>query len=231
MYDVFNNPKDYYLGLPVIMPLDRLDLRYLARIHELLNVCLAEHPRWTVIRVDLHSPAGCSVPQRAVTRFIESLKAQLEYAWQAKGEAGKRGYPPLLRYVWVREQANSPQPHYHLALLLNRDAYYSVGDYGRLSALDLNYDVMLAGRIHKAWGIALGLDWKQARAGVHFPRHPSSALIRTGLDFERQFQGVFFRLSYFAKLETKLQGDGLRNFGMSQIGVIQGVPGSPIPWV
>jgi len=206
-----------WFGLPIQMELDQLHLHYLNRIHALLMECLTVHPRWTVIRIDLRSPCGCIIPESAITRFIESMKAQLEHARQMKQAAGKRGYAPMLRYVWVREWDKADQPHYHLALLLNHDAYFSVGHYGRLNEPDRNYDEMLAGRIYKAWSVALDIDWRQAQAGVYFPACPVSALMRRGPRSNKQLFGVFYRLSYFAKLQTKRYGEGGRNFGMSQL--------------
>lgn len=74
----------------------------------------------------------------------------------------------MLRYAWVREWNVAGSPHYHLALLLNHDAYFSVGDYSKLQSGDCSYDQMLAGRIYKAWGVALGVDWAIAMKGVLF---------------------------------------------------------------
>jgi len=210
-----------WLGLPIQMEHDQLHLHYLDRIRHLLMWCLAEHPRWTVIRVDLHSPKGCNIPENAITRFIESIKAQLKHAQRVKQSAGKRAYDPMVRYVWVREWNKADQPHFHLAILLNHDAYFSLGNYGRLGDGDRDYDEMLSGRICKAWGVALSIDWRQAQTGVHFPECSASALMRRGPRSSLQLYGVFYRLSYFAKLQTKRYGDGGRNFGMSQLRCIQ----------
>jgi hypothetical protein len=210
-----------WCGLPIQRAQDQHHQSYLKRIHALLMDCLDVHPRWMVVRIDLHGPSGHSIPAGAVTRFVESVKAQLEHVRQTKRSAGKRGYDPMLRYVWVREWNEADQPHYHIALLLNRDAYFSLGNYGRLNEPDQDYDAMLAGRICKAWGVALGVDWRQAKAGVHFPEHPVSALACHSPRSKQQLYGVFYRLSYFAKLQTKQYGEGDRNFGMSQLRCIQ----------
>lgn len=217
---MFKYPEDRivkWLGLPIWMDVDQLQLSYLKRIYDLLETCLAEHPRWTVVRIDLRSPDGITVLKGAITRFFASVKAQLEHARQANVAVGKRAYVPMLHYVWVREWNRADQPHYHVALLLNHDAYFSLGNYGRLNEPERDYDEMLAGRIYKAWGVALSIDWRQAQAGVHFPERPVSALMRNGPLFYRQINSVFYRLSYFAKLQTKRYGNGERNFGMSQL--------------
>ncbi|HEP9918013.1 TPA: inovirus-type Gp2 protein [Pseudomonas aeruginosa] len=72
-----------------LLPHERLE-DYLKNIYLLLFYSLMAHPRWTVIRLDLHVPAGCVLPQRAITDFIESLKSQLEHARSIKAAAGKR---------------------------------------------------------------------------------------------------------------------------------------------
>ncbi|OWJ89460.1 hypothetical protein B6S59_30705 [Pseudomonas sp. A46] len=207
--------------LPVqLLPHERHSV-YLNNIHSLLLDSLMAHPRWIVIRVDLHVPAGCFLPIRAITDFIESLKSQLAHAQSIKAAAGKRPYAPTLRYVWVREWNGASYPHYHLALLLNRDAYFSLGDYSKLQSADCNYDQMLAGRIFKAWGVALCLGWTVAMKGVLFAPQPVSPLLVRHKDFEKQFRAVFYRLSYFAKKRSKVYGDGQRNFGMSQLSRLQ----------
>lgn len=190
---------------------------YLEHIHALLMDCLKSHPRWSVFRIDLRVPDGESLSVRSMTNFIESMKSQLAHAQAVKQAAGKRGYDPKLRYVWVREWDSADYPHYHVALLLNHDAYFTLGDYSKLHSDDCSYETMLAGRICKAWGVALGVDWRVARRGVYFPERPVSPLLLRHANYLQQFRGVFYRLSYFAKLDTKPDGDSQRNFGMSQL--------------
>jgi len=204
-------------GFPVQLKPSDLNSDYLKNICLLLLDGLLMHSRWTVIRIDLKAPRGFILPQGAITGFIESLKSQLEHAQSIKPTLGVRAYDPMLRYVWVREWSDASQPHYHLALMLNRDAYFTLGDYSKLHSAGCNYDEMLAGRIYKAWGVALGLDWFVARSGVHFPQRPVSPLKIQHQLFDQQYQAVFYRLSYFAKKRTKVYGDGQRNFGMSQL--------------
>ncbi|RCM97841.1 hypothetical protein PA17_01703 [Pseudomonas aeruginosa] len=217
---MFNSPppgSPEWCGLPVqLLPCQRNPI-YLHRIHSLLMGCLRLHPRWSVFRIDLRVPNGQGLSVRSMTNFIESLKSQLAHAQAVKQTAGKRGYDPMLRYVWVREWDSADNPHYHVALLLNRDAYFTLGDYSKLHSDDCSYETMLAGRICKAWGVALGVDWRVARRGVYFPERPVSPLLERHEDYQQQIRGVFYRLSYFAKLDTKPSGDGQRNFGMSQL--------------
>lgn len=221
---MFIQPPQYsptWRGMPVqLLPHARHQI-YLQRIHALLMDCLTSHPRWSVFRIDLRVPEGESLPTRAMTNFIESMKSQLAHAQAVKRAAGKRGYDPMLRYLWVREWEDAAFPHYHVALLLNHDAYFSLGDYSQLQSDACSYEAMLAGRICKAWGVALGVDWRVAGRGVYFPERPVSPLLLRHVDYQQQLCGVFYRLSYFAKLDTKPHGYGRRNFGTSQLQCIQ----------
>ncbi|WP_430318233.1 inovirus Gp2 family protein [Pseudomonas nitroreducens] len=210
-----NSPK--WCGLPIQISPRKCQPIYLQRIHSLLMNCLALHPRWSVFRFDLKVPQGQAFLPGAITDFMESLKSQLECAQIARFAAGKRDCDPMFHYVWVREWESADYPHYHVALLLNRDAYFTLGDYSKLHSDDCTYEAMLAGRICKAWGVALGLDWRTAVRGVHFPERPVSPLQIRNMEFQRQLIAVFYRLSYFAKRRTKVYGDGQRNFGMSQL--------------
>lgn len=204
-------------GFPVQSFPHGLKQEYLKNIYLLLLDSLMMHSRWTVIRVDLRVPKGYKLRRGAITQFIESVKHQLEHANKVKSAARKRTYDPMLRFAWVREWSDADNPHYHVVLMLNRDAYFTLGDYSKLQLADSNYDEMLAGRIYKAWGVALGLDWTIARPGVHLPKCPVSPLKVGDKNFQQQLLSVFYRLSYFAKYQTKLYGDGQRNFGMSQL--------------
>ncbi|PYC20243.1 hypothetical protein DMO17_18775 [Aquipseudomonas alcaligenes] len=216
-------------GLPVQFSQGDLNETYLHRIHNLLEASLAIHARWSVIRVDLRAPQGQDLPAGAITDFIESLKAQLEHEAKKKRRSGKRAYQPMLHYLWVREQAMAEHPHYHVALLINRDAHFTTGNYGLLHQEGADYSQSLAGRICKAWGSALGIEWQQALPGVHFPQTPVSELQLQGTDFGEQYLRVFYRLSYFAKHQSKVSGAAHRNLGMSQLTHLQARRVWPIP--
>lgn len=204
-------------GFPVQFDVGEMDLVCAERILALLFGALKEHPRWSVIRFDLHVPKSGCLHQDSISSFIESVKNQLLAASAASRAKGRRGHDPMLRYVWVRESGALGNVHYHVAFLLNRDAYYGIGDYTKLHGDAAIYPDMLAGRICKAWGVALGMGWKEAMKGVHFPVRPVMKLQRDSDRAMDQFSAIFYRLSYFAKYRTKVFGRGWRNFGMSQL--------------
>lgn len=204
-------------GFPVQFKLHEMNLIYVQKIYGLIFGALREHSRWSVIRFDLHVPRGGCLCSGSISKFIDSVKSQLLAESLASRAKGGRGHDPMLRYVWVRETGASGSIHYHVAFLLNRDAYYGVGNYAKLHSEDANYSDLIAGRICKAWAAALGLHWREAMRGVHFPERPVMSLLRDSEMITDQISAVFYRLSYFAKFRTKKYGDGWRNFGMSQL--------------
>ncbi len=111
----------------------QLSQEYLSKIQSVLNKSLQQHPRTFLVRFDLHLPKILACPDfpsdfntEAITRFIESLKSQLRAQQERSLRAGKRVHPNTLRYIWAKEQHDSAVPHYHVALLFNNDAYYTL---------------------------------------------------------------------------------------------------------
>ncbi len=202
-----------------------LNEHYLSRIEETLRNALAIHPRLTVIRIDLRIPDNGSFSENAlerdtpsffantgpnlIKRFIASLKAQIEAEQYNKTKLGMRVHPCQMQHVWVREHSNNHKSHYHMALMLNKDRYYSLGNY--------QYQGSLASMIIKAWASALGLSTEVTNTLVHFPENPTYHLNHNAPheNFMSQLYPVLTRLSYFAKEETKFYGTGQRSFGCS----------------
>lgn len=208
-------------GLPVQSRQGFLIEEYLIRIHQVLDHALAEHRRTCVFRVDLKFPAVNYSPDTLViTRFIDSLKAQIRSDTNRKQRDGSRVYPCTLRYVWVREQDTSSHWHYHVAIFLNKDRFNSWGrfrpseqytDRGEVADASLN----MADRMRKAWASALGISVASSIGLVHFA--PSPYYINMGTsDYADRYDELFHWLSYFAKAHTKHYGVRNRNFGCSQ---------------
>lgn len=202
-----------------------LDPHYLQRIEETLREALAIHPRLTVIRVDLQLPDNgtysenllehdspaffANTEQNLIARFIASLKAQIKADEYAKLKKGTRAHPCELHYVWAREYSHNHRQHYHVALMLNKDRYFSLGHY--------NYQGSLAWKIKKAWSSALGLNVQNMHTAARFPDNPVYS-VNANAPFEvfwGQLCPVLKRLSYLAKEKTKVYGTGQRNFGGS----------------
>lgn len=199
-----------------VVPNYQLSHEYLGKIESVLNKSLQQHSRTFVVRLDLHLPLVMTCPDypsgfstEAITRFIESLKSQLRAQQERSHRAGKRVHPCTLRYIWAKEQHESAMPHYHVALLFNKDAYYTLGDYKTIKD-------NLAGRIYTAWARALDIEPEKAIDLVHFPElTPTYHLDANADDFWQDCNNTFMRLSYLAKFNTKVYGNRTKNFSCS----------------
>lgn len=194
---------------------------YLQRVAEVLSHALQDHPQTTVIRVDLHLPedgdVGDSIindadlSQGLMSRFIDSLKAQIVAYRHQKAREGKRCHRTSVRYVWVLEQPElDGKKHYHLALLVNTDTFNALGSYDEQGK-------GLASLIQNAWLSAMKKrDWSEYLTLVHFPDNPLAFLDLNKQDFRKKLEALTFRLSYMAKHRTKRYSSTERSFGCSQ---------------
>ncbi|MCS6115877.1 inovirus Gp2 family protein [Shewanella baltica] len=186
---------------------------YLNKIIKVINGVVMEYSKVFAIRVDLRFPDTFESSDTAViTRFFESLKAQLKADYQAKLRNTTDGqvHASELFYIWVKEMSGRDKCHYHVCLFFNGHAYKSLGKFelGRANMYN---------RIHKAWASALRLDISHAQGLIHFPENAQYLLCRNQADFTYIYQDLFKRLSYFAKTDTKIYGNGNHNFGCSRI--------------
>jgi len=164
--------------------------------------------------VDLRLPQGVELPDFAYTnqvisRFFESFTKKIQYHQERVAERGySRGCK--VRYVWSREIGQGGRQHYHLLILLNRDAYYTIG---RLGSDRVN----MISRIEESWAGALGLPADLMTGLVHIPENAEYLIDRV----KRQGKGdelddLFYRASYLCKKATKSYGDRQRGFGTSR---------------
>lgn len=202
-----------------------LNQHHLARINDTVMGALANHNRVLVARIDLRIPnnGGNSdnpldrdtptcYPNTDVDlmkRFIASLKVQMNFDQRNKAKQGKRIYPCPLNYIWVRERSTSHNEHYHVALVVNQESYYTLGQ--------LDYEGALACMVNRAWASALGITTDDVGRSVHIPNNSTYTLNRNHppARFQKDLGEVAVRLAYLAKTETKILGDGRRNFGCS----------------
>lgn len=187
---------------------------YLFDLKHTIELAMAEYPRVLAFRVDLRLPQGIDLPDYAYTnqvisRFFESLSKKIQYHQARVAEHGySRGCK--VRYVWSREIGQGGRQHYHLLILLNRDAYYTIG---RLGSERVN----MISRIEESWVSALGLPAKQVRGLVHIPKDAEyrvDSKVRRGEADE--LPALFYRASYLCKVATKSYGDRQRGFGTSR---------------
>ncbi|MCT8857518.1 inovirus Gp2 family protein [Shewanella xiamenensis] len=201
-----------YCGLPILRFKDGVYEQYLDKNYRVINQSLIMYSKVFAVRVDLRlSDEYESYDNRAVTRFIESLKAQVkaDYIAKTKHSDGFVHKSDVL-YIWVQETGEHNKPHYHLCLLFNGNAYRSLGKFelGRTNMYN---------RIVKAWASALAIKTINAQGLVHIPKHSCYFLDKT-LPFTKTFElrVLFIRLSYFAKVDSKHYGDRRHHYGCSR---------------
>lgn len=195
---------------------------HINRIHDTLNKSLSAHPRTFIQRLDLRLPDANYEQYRddstLMTRFMESLKSQIKQAQKRKKMQAKRVHHTDVRYVWLREFGEQKdKKHYHVALMLNNDAYWNVGPYCPVSGV---YIHSLALMIMEAWVRTLNLhtqpDYQRYYTLVHFVLEGDFTLKINDNHFEYRRYQIFQHLEYMAKLHSKDRTDGQRNFGCSQ---------------
>ncbi len=200
--------------------------RYERRIKETIDKAIAEHPRTIAIRLDGYIPTGSiwsewnfdtDTPKafarddtEVIKRFFAALVFRIEYEADSKAKRAERVHPCTVRYVWVREYTKDGKPHYHFLLLLNKDRYFTLGNYA-------NNGNNLASKIVESWCSALGLEPEHFHHLVNFPDNPCYYLDKNwpAKEFERRLSLLLFRARYLAKEHSKLKVKGQRNFGCS----------------
>ncbi|WP_407936348.1 YagK/YfjJ domain-containing protein [Limnobaculum parvum] len=63
---------------------------------------------------------------------------------------------------------------------------------------------------------ALGVTDDRYRSLTYFPENPCYYLNVNASDFDDVYAELIVRVSYLAKVKSKISGDGERNFGCSQ---------------
>lgn len=202
-------------GLPVMFEKGPLIRQYLARLKRTIDQALDQYPRVLAFRVDLRLPRAIELPDYAYTNevisdFIASFKAKIEHNRDKARERNQYAHDCKVRYVWAREIGERQRPHYHLLILLNRDAYFTLGRLRSERANNIS-------RIEEAWASALGLSVDEVEGLVHIPDNAEYRIdryVRRG-DVD-QFPVLFRRASYLCKAATKSYGDRHRGFGTSK---------------
>lgn len=194
-----------------------LNRNYVKRIQDTLNKTLNEYSRVLVLRVDLRLPEfdtdSYNSDSSLITRFIVSLKAQIEADLLKRKNAGKRIHPCRVRHIWAREFSRTGKKHYHVVLFLNREAYPYPGNYRSVNG---EYSHNLALMIMEAWVRTLGLNHQQYYSLVEFPANCYYHLSKNSAAFTTEYEAVTTRINYLAKEYSKDYSDGQRSFGCSQ---------------
>ncbi|WP_193075982.1 inovirus Gp2 family protein [Pseudomonas sp. FME51] len=200
-------------GLPVMVDKGPFIEQYLSRLKRTIELALDEYPRLLAFRADLRLPTGIDLPDYAYTnevisRFFDSFIAKTRHNRCRARERNKYAHDSKVRYVWAREVGQRERPHYHLLILLNRDAFFTLGK------LDSTADNMIS-RMQEAWARALGVPVEHVQGLVHIPDNP---VYRIDIHPEKadRLPELFYRASYLCKSATKCYGNGHWGFGTSR---------------
>jgi len=200
-----------YQYLPIQVEKGPFIREYLQRLHQTMYRAIGQYRRVFAFRFDLRLPSEYHSDERlyeneVIDRFIESFKAKIKHNRQLAFKENKYAHDSVVRYVWTREVGQQGRPHYHLAVLLNYDAFCSLGIYasGRNNMFS---------RVQEAWASALGMAADAAQGLAEFPRNPYYVLHR---DDNTSIAEFFFRASYLCKMATKSFGNGGHGFGASR---------------
>lgn len=180
---------------------------YLKRISDTVTHVKRKLKRISFFRVDLRFPLNSTSyrnDSKVITRFIESLKSKIKYDVKRKSQLWGRTLVDDLDYIWVREVGDiNNNTHYHVALLLNKDIYYSFGDFNEVGNL--------ANLISQAWCSALNIQPHSGLVNFAWRDH----LEQNKVDSDIKLSSIMQSLSYLAKDHTKCYHDGYRSFGCS----------------
>lgn len=198
-------------GLPVQTERGPLVVQYLDRLLNVQGRSLHQYGRVFAFRVDLRFPAGYIFPfidnNEVIDRFFASFKAKIRHNRDGALAQNPYAHDTIVRYVWCREFGRLGIPHYHAAILLNYDAFCTLGSY------ELGRD-NLFNKTNSAWSSSLGPDVTNTAGLVEFPENPFYILHRG----DHQAIGEFFyRASYLCKADTKHYGNGAHGFGSSRV--------------
>ncbi|WPC74545.1 inovirus Gp2 family protein [Vibrio porteresiae] len=194
----------YFNGMKVYPA--QLVKEYLECIEKFLDMSLNEHSRLYVFRFDLRYPNKyfCFSENSDISTFIARLNSRLVADLKRKGKDGKSN----MRYVWVKEREDSDNDHYHVAISLNKDVYFTKGLFG-------GKDRNLSKMIQDAWESVID-NCIPGQAGlVHFCEN-GDYWLNVKDNKGDKYKKCFERLSYLAKTKTKHFGTGQKNIGSSR---------------
>ncbi|HSD39045.1 MAG TPA: inovirus Gp2 family protein [Rhodocyclaceae bacterium] len=184
---------------------------YLNRAFDVLEYSLRCYRRVFAFRMDLRLPAQpyLDIPNtgQILNRFIASFKAKVEHSRYQAAKENAYAHQTEVLSIWCKEWSSNGAPHFHFVMLLNNDAFCTLGKF------ELGRD-NLYNRLIEAWASALGLTAEDTRGLVQFPENGTYLLSRESPEVYRD---LCYRVSYLCKVETKRYGDRSHNFGASHI--------------
>ena len=201
--------ENTFQGLPVMTSHSPFITEYLGRFYETTQLALKAHRRVFAVRFDLRFPDDdlpLESDNTVISRFVDSLTVRIQSARERSKRRNGSAHQTQVRWCWVREIGREGRAHYHFVLLLNKDAYHTVGRYH--SAQENTYS-----RIHAAWAGALRIPVDDTNGLVHIP---ANAEYHLSQDDPAELDRYFRRVSYLCKAATKVYGNRCRVFGCSR---------------
>ena len=213
-----NNLELYWLpayrGLSVQVNKAPFVKQYLESLYTVCEQALDQYPRVFAFRFDLRLPVSNELViddynNKLLKKFMSSFKAKIKHNRDMARKENRYAHDSTVRYVWAREIGQHGKPHYHLAVLLNYDAFCALGKF------EMGRDNIFS-RLQEAWASALGLPVSDVAGLVEIPSNPYYKLIcKTPAESNEldEFGRFFYRASYLCKAATKAYTDGQHGFG------------------
>ncbi|MGD1502510.1 inovirus Gp2 family protein [Vibrio harveyi] len=188
------------------------------KIYEVLTQATNCFPRTFAFRVDLRFPRGYKFGETFpyMKKFFGSLESQIAGELKRRKRRFRTVSEERLRYIWCKEINKSENPHYHLVIFLNKDNFYSLGDFKRVIRDECKckhlYQMLLC-----AWSRVLGIELEEAHRVIYIPENAAykirsfeGEVVAGNYDFIK----LFNRSIYLAKARTQAIGAS-RSFGRS----------------
>ncbi|RUT39800.1 inovirus Gp2 family protein [Pseudomonas sp. PAMC 29040] len=208
---------DTFEGLPVMVEKGPFIREYLADLKRTIDLTFDQYSRVLAFRVDLRLPCDIELDDyidsnEVISRFFASFKSKVKHHREMASRRYQHAHSCKVRYVWAREQGWRGRPHYHLLILLNRDAFYTVG---KIASDRAN----MFSRLNEAWASALGIPADLVVGQVEIPDNATYRVARgkSARGFgDDELGSLFRRASYLCKSATKVYGGSQHGFGCSR---------------
>ncbi|QPL44918.1 Protein of unknown function [Vreelandella subterranea] len=207
--------EGYYQSMWVQTQKGPLIENYLAKLFDVMNRSRQDCNRILAIRIDLRFPNGMYA---GLLDYKNSALSAFKTFFQRELDRAGIKYPHKFRCVWCCEQDTSINPHYHLLLLLNGDAYNGLGYIGRTQSSDYGYENLFH-RIVRSWARAINHPQECMEGLVQVPRKPVTNELATWFfhsEDQFTFEQVFGAASYLCKEHSKPIGQGVNCFDGSR---------------
>lgn len=201
--------EDAFRGLPLITSCAPFITEYLERLYETTQLALSDHPWVFALRFDLRFPDGCLLRESTsavISRFVDAMTVRVRLIRARSRRVNGTAHQTSVRWCWIKQIGEEGRLHYHFVLLLNRDAYHTVGrfDLGRES---------LYSRIQSAWANALAISAEDVVGLVHIPPNAEYHLSE---DDPAEMHEYFHRVSYLCNSAIEGYGSRCRTFSCSR---------------